>query len=196
MEYNKVDSSMIDLVGYDADTEVLEVRFINTGLTYEYYEVSKKVYKQLMESGSKGSFMRNNILDMYSYSKLKGGYRNKEKREHPKRNPLRPFIAEFVISDISGFDKKELKNNGESYFNIKEDGTGNFHFGFVNGSFQGKIVEKKDDEIFEFAWQGTDEDEEVSGTGYALIGEDEESIEGEICFEDGDEHYFRAYKNY
>ena len=45
MEYKKVESSMIDLVGYDADTEVLEMRFINTGLTYEYYEVSKKVYK-------------------------------------------------------------------------------------------------------------------------------------------------------
>ena len=196
MEYNKVDSSMIDLVGYDADKEVLEVRFINTGLTYEYYEVSKKVYKQLMESSSKGSFMRNNIFDMYNYSKLKGGYRNKEKREHPKRNPLRPFIAEFAISDISGFDKKELKDNGEPYFNIREDGTGSFHFGFVNSIFKGKIIEKKDDEIFEFTWQGTDEDEEVSGTGYALIGEDEESIEGEICFEDGDEHYFSAYKNY
>ena len=45
MEYKKVDSSMIDLVGYDADTEVLGMRFINTGLTYEYYEVFKKVYK-------------------------------------------------------------------------------------------------------------------------------------------------------
>ena len=34
MEYQKIDSSMIDLVGYDADTEILEVRFVNTGYTY------------------------------------------------------------------------------------------------------------------------------------------------------------------
>ena len=34
MIYTEVDSSMIDLVGYDEKKQVLEVRFVNSGLTY------------------------------------------------------------------------------------------------------------------------------------------------------------------
>lgn len=33
-EYTPVDSSMIDLVGYDASSKILEIRFIDTGLSY------------------------------------------------------------------------------------------------------------------------------------------------------------------
>ncbi len=72
MTYIKVDSSMIDLVGYDEKEQILEVRFINSGLTYQYYEVPMEEYEGLINASSIGSYMRNNILDMYDYSKLKG----------------------------------------------------------------------------------------------------------------------------
>ncbi len=75
------------------------MRFIDSGLTYEYYDVSKRIYKQLTESNSKESFMRNTIFGFYDYSKLKGG-RNREKTSYSKSNLFRPYFAEFVISDI------------------------------------------------------------------------------------------------
>ena len=195
MQYTQVDSSMIDLVGYDADTEILEVRFINTGLTYEYYDVPKKIYKQLMESSSKGSYMRDCIIDCYDYDKVKGGRRNKNTNlDRPKRNPLKPFIGEYEIHEMPDFDDEYLNMDGDPIFKINEDGSGEFHFGLVNGHFQGKIKEKNDDEAFTFKWRGNDENDEVSGTGWVLMDDGDEGIEGEICFKDADDYYFYAYK--
>ena len=75
MTYASVDSSMIDLVGYDEKEKVLEVRFINSGLTYRYFDVPKKEYQGLMKASSKGSYMRGRIIDCYDYAKVKGGRR-------------------------------------------------------------------------------------------------------------------------
>jgi KTSC domain len=72
MTYTSVDSSMIDLVGYDDKTQTLEVRFINTGYTYAYYDVPKDEYQGLLNAGSKGSYMRANIIDCYEYDRVKG----------------------------------------------------------------------------------------------------------------------------
>jgi hypothetical protein len=64
MELIKVDSSMISAVGYDEQQQVLEVVFKPTGV-YRYRDVPKEVYQQLLEAGSKGSYMRDLIIDMY-----------------------------------------------------------------------------------------------------------------------------------
>ena len=75
MTYTEVDSSMIDLVGYDAKEQILEVRFINSGLTYRYFDVPKAEYEGLLEASSKGSYMHGNIIDCYDFVKVKGGKR-------------------------------------------------------------------------------------------------------------------------
>jgi len=61
----KVDSSMVYAVGYDKDTRDLEVVF-KSGKIWIYEDVSKDIYKELMESDSIGSFMRNEIIGCYS----------------------------------------------------------------------------------------------------------------------------------
>ncbi len=50
MQYIAVDSSIIDLIGYDEDTQILEVRFVNTGYTYGY--VQKKNTKKIVKIGT------------------------------------------------------------------------------------------------------------------------------------------------
>jgi hypothetical protein len=77
MTYTEVDSSMIDLVGYDAKAKVLEVRFVNFGLTFRYFGVPKKEYEGLMKASSKGQYMHGCIIDFYDYSKVKGGKRRR-----------------------------------------------------------------------------------------------------------------------
>ncbi len=64
-----VESSMIHAVGYDAKTKTLEVVF-NSGLTYCYEGVPRKIYKELMETESKGGYMRDCIIDCYPYHQL------------------------------------------------------------------------------------------------------------------------------
>ena len=70
MELIKVDSSMIYGLGYDEEQQVLEVVFKRTGV-YRYRNVPKEVYEQLMNSDSKGSYMRDLIIDMYPTEHLR-----------------------------------------------------------------------------------------------------------------------------
>lgn len=57
-------SSMIQAVGYDPKTRLLEVVF-NSGRTYCYEGVPATVYKELMTADSKGRYIRSEIIDVY-----------------------------------------------------------------------------------------------------------------------------------
>ena len=70
MNLIKVDSSMIYAVGYDEEAQILEVVFKRTGV-YRYHNVPKDVYEGLLASDSKGSYMRNMIIDMYPAEQLR-----------------------------------------------------------------------------------------------------------------------------
>lgn len=71
MKLTTVESSMIHAVGYDSKTRTLEVVF-NSGDTYVYEDVPQKVYKGLMAAGSKGQYMRAEIIDCYHCQRLSG----------------------------------------------------------------------------------------------------------------------------
>ena len=70
MDLIKVDSSMIYAVGYDPETQTLEVVFNRTGV-YIYEGVPQEVYDGLLAAESKGRYMRAYIIDMYPTRKLK-----------------------------------------------------------------------------------------------------------------------------
>ena len=60
----KVDSSMVYAVGYDRETNELEVVFRRGGI-WKYEDVPEREYRNMMKSGSIGSYMRSCIIDMY-----------------------------------------------------------------------------------------------------------------------------------
>jgi hypothetical protein len=64
MKLKVVESSMIHAVGYNSKTRELEVVF-NSGKAYVYEGVPPKTYKELMAAGSKGQFMRAEVIDCY-----------------------------------------------------------------------------------------------------------------------------------
>lgn len=71
MVWYDADSSMISAFAYDEAEQILEVAFHNTGV-YRYYEVPVEVFEGLRDASSKGSYMRNMIIDMYDYEKKRG----------------------------------------------------------------------------------------------------------------------------
>lgn len=71
MVWYDADSSMISAFGYDETEQILEVAFHNTGV-YRYYDVPKNVFEGLRNASSKGSYIRNMIIDMYPYEKKRG----------------------------------------------------------------------------------------------------------------------------
>ena len=56
---------MIHAVGYDPKSRELEVVF-NSGSIYRYQDVPRQEYEGLINSSSKGQYMRANIIDCYS----------------------------------------------------------------------------------------------------------------------------------
>ncbi len=59
-----VSSSNIRSIGYDADSQVLEVEFLD-GAVYEYYDVPEDVHQGLMSARSHGSYLHRHVRDRY-----------------------------------------------------------------------------------------------------------------------------------
>jgi hypothetical protein len=68
MERKQVDSSTVNSIGYDESLKVLEVEF-KKGL-YQYVDVPKEVYDNLIASESIGRFVQQNIVHKYSYHRI------------------------------------------------------------------------------------------------------------------------------
>lgn len=64
-----VDSTNLEWVSYDKDEKTLYVQFRNGGL-YEYYKVPEKIFKELLEAGSKGRYHAIKIKYKYDYKKI------------------------------------------------------------------------------------------------------------------------------
>lgn len=69
MNRTPVSSSNISAIGYDSDTEMLEVEFIN-GAVYSYSGVPLGEFNSFMIADSKGQYLHANIKGRYPYVKL------------------------------------------------------------------------------------------------------------------------------
>ena len=69
MERTPVSSSDIASIGYDEDTQTLEVEFKN-GSVYQYSGIPSTEHDGIMNSDSKGKYLHANIKNRYSYVKL------------------------------------------------------------------------------------------------------------------------------
>jgi hypothetical protein len=76
-----------------------------------------------------------------------------------------------------------------SLFKNKSKLKGKFQFGLVTGEINGKINGEK----YEFDWDGNDENDETSGSGWIKI-KDNNTIEDEFRFYEGDNSTFIAIR--
>jgi hypothetical protein len=65
----KVSSSLLKSVGYDAEQQVLEIEFQN-GRLYQYFDVPATEYQELMSASPLGSYFNDYIRDDYSYRRI------------------------------------------------------------------------------------------------------------------------------
>jgi len=64
-----VDSSAIASVGYDRDTCVLEIEFVE-GDVYQYFAVPRRVHRELLAADSMGRYFQSQIRDRYGYQRV------------------------------------------------------------------------------------------------------------------------------
>jgi hypothetical protein len=69
MERFPVSSSSVSMIGYDADTQALEVQYNNGGV-YQYQGVPQDVFDQLMNAASKGTFINQQIKNSYVFVRV------------------------------------------------------------------------------------------------------------------------------
>ena len=69
MERTSVSSSNISAIGYDSDSEVLEVEF-TSGAVYSYSGVPRGEYEGFINADSKGKYFHANIKGSYPYVRL------------------------------------------------------------------------------------------------------------------------------
>ena len=65
----RVESTSIRSIGYDAETGTLEIEFVSGGV-YEYLGVPEKVRRELVEADSVGAYFTQYVRDRYFTRKL------------------------------------------------------------------------------------------------------------------------------
>ena len=69
MERQSVTSSNLASVGYEPETETLEIEFLKSGV-YQYYNVPLFMYERMMSADSAGKFFNTEIKNVYAESKM------------------------------------------------------------------------------------------------------------------------------
>lgn len=69
MERSPVSSANVESVGYDEDSETLEVEFKN-GTLYQYFDVPQSAFNGLVNADSVGAYLAENIKGVYRYSRV------------------------------------------------------------------------------------------------------------------------------
>jgi KTSC domain len=65
-----VESTSIELVGYDGDAHELYVRFRLRGRTYVYFAVPPETYAALLQAPSKGRYLNFEIKPYHQYRRV------------------------------------------------------------------------------------------------------------------------------
>ena len=81
MERQPVESSLIQSVGYDLPSSILEIELVEPNRIYEFFDVPFSVYTELMDAESKGQYFNEFIRDMYAYQEV--GAENSTSTEGP-----------------------------------------------------------------------------------------------------------------
>lgn len=101
------------------------------------------------------------------------------------------FAGTWHITDMELWDEDYLNMEEQAYITVDKRGTGEFQFGLVCGSLDGEIVKDDDTERFEFTWEGNDESDSASGSGWLRV-QSANTLKGRIAFHGGDRSMFTA----
>jgi len=69
MTRSAVNSSNVESIGYESNTQTLEVEFKN-GNIYQYFDVPEAIYDAMAKAESAGRFLIDNIKGVYRYARV------------------------------------------------------------------------------------------------------------------------------
>jgi len=97
------------------------------------------------------------------------------------------LIGKWRIIQTEAWDKQHLDPRGPAYIEIDAQGRGDMAFGALEAAVDSGFTPNGID----FDWNGGEEGDQVSGTGWADL-RDDGHLEGETAYHNGDETTFIA----
>ncbi len=94
------------------------------------------------------------------------------------------YSGEWRITSMEQWDSDYLDMEVPAYIKIGDNGSGEFQFGLVLGHISGRVV-KDANKRFNFTWEGNDECDEASGSGWLKLN-GKTDLTGHIKFHEGD----------
>lgn len=109
--------------------------------------------------------------------------------ELPKHD--HPFIGSWHIYAMELRDADYFNMEVQAFIEVRADLLGSFQFGLVSGGLRGYLEGTPNRQRFVFTWEGNDEMDEASGSGWLRPRSDDELL-GRITFHRGDRSRFKA----
>ena len=69
MDWLTIDSKMLSSLAYDAEKQILHLRF-RTGEVYRYFDFPGEDYQEFLDAESRGKYFLSNIRDRFRYERL------------------------------------------------------------------------------------------------------------------------------
>jgi hypothetical protein len=95
------------------------------------------------------------------------------------------------ITQMEMWDEDYFNMEVQAFIQIGRNGLGHFQFGLVSGNLNGEVVEAGNTDRFDFTWEGNDENDPASGSGWLQLS-GPEKLKGRIKFHHGDSSEFVA----
>lgn len=100
------------------------------------------------------------------------------------------IIGSWRISEMELWDQEDIDMMAPGYFRFDADGMGEFGFIAVQGGLDCRYETRDGKTAVEFSWEGTDEMDQRSGRGWAVL--DGDRLTGRLFFHMGDDSGFTA----
>ena len=96
------------------------------------------------------------------------------------------YSGQWRITEMEQWDSEYLDMDVPAYITIDAQGSGDFQFGLVCGQLDGDVIKEADQERFDFTWEGNDESDEASGSGWLKLN-GKTKLTGRIKIHRGDD---------
>lgn len=110
---------------------------------------------------------------------------------HARSRTEHPFVGTWHITEMEMWDADYVHMERHAYVEIESSDDGSFQFGLVCGELHGYLEEEGATQRFAFTWEGNDEMDPASGSGWMRL-EAEDVAVGRIAIHRGDHSRFTA----
>jgi hypothetical protein len=101
------------------------------------------------------------------------------------------LVGTWHIYEMELWDEDYFNMEVQAYLTVNPQATGEFQFGLVSGGLDGEFGRQEGQERLDFTWDGNDECDEASGSGWLMLKSADEA-EGSIKLHGGDRSGFLA----